>query len=87
MPKLISQEEIEHLILAIEEGILLNVLVKQHIQSEEDIELLANIQQLLSSSSSFDFLKEEENHYTLADVKKIYTSESWISPLSSILSH
>lgn len=76
MPKLISQEEIEHLILAIEEGIVLNDLIKQHTQSDEDIKLLANIQQLLSTSPSFDFLKKEENYYTLADAKKIYTSQT-----------
>ena len=39
-----------------------------------EAELLANIQQLLSVWSSFDFLKEEDEQYSLADAKIIYTS-------------
>lgn len=40
-------------------------------EEENDLEAIS---QLMSMSSSFNFLKEEDEHYTLADAKFIYTS-------------
>lgn len=38
----------------------------------EDSLLLKNIQNIASDSEAFKFLNEEEDIYTLADVKKLY---------------
>ncbi len=72
MAHLISQAGKDHLNLAIEAGLLRNPKYTELIQSEESTELLENIQQLISTGTSFDFLNEEEELYTVADLKKIY---------------
>ncbi len=72
MAQLISQAGKDHLNLAIEAGLLRNPQYTELIQSEEDADLLENIQQLISTGTSFDFLNEEEELYTMTDLKKIY---------------
>ena len=38
----------------------------------EDAALLKNMEKVLSHSNTFSFLKDEEEIYTVADVKKLY---------------
>ena len=38
----------------------------------EDATLLKNMEKVLSDSNTFSFLKDEEEIYTVADVKKLY---------------
>ena len=38
----------------------------------EDATLLKNMEKSLSDSNAFSFLKDEEEIYTVADVKKLY---------------
>lgn len=75
MAQLISQAGNDHLNLAIAAGLLRNPQYAKDIPFEEDAERLENIQQLISTGTSFDFLNEEEELYTLADLKKIYNGE------------
>ena len=38
----------------------------------EDATLLKNMEKVLSDSNTFSFLKDEEEIYTVSDVKKLY---------------
>ena len=40
----------------------------------EDATLLKNMEKVLSDSNTFSFLKDEEEIYTVADVKKLYNA-------------
>ena len=42
------------------------------LSKSEDLLLVEGIQKLANESKSFDFLKDEEDLYTLADLKEIY---------------
>jgi len=42
--------------------------------SDENIEILKGIQQMVSESLAFDFLKEEEELYSLLDLKNNKTN-------------
>lgn len=75
MAVLVSKAGKDHLNLAIEGGLFHNSYHTEHSTADEDVELLANIQHLISTGSSFDFLNEEEELYTLADLKKVYNGK------------
>jgi hypothetical protein len=42
------------------------------LSKSEDLPLVEGIQKLANESKSFDFLKDEKDLYTLADLKEIY---------------
>lgn len=60
--------------LSIESGLIRPIPASEHNRSE-DAELLQGIQNLISTGSSFDFLKEDEELYSLSDLKKVYNDK------------
>ncbi len=69
---LINHAGENYLNLFIEGSLINNRAYNLEIESEKDAELLKGIQQLISTGNSFDFLNEEEELYTIADLKKVY---------------
>ncbi len=74
MADLISDAGNEYEKLSIESS-LMRQLPASEINRTEDADLLQGIQNLISTGSSFDFLKEDEELYSLSDLKKVYNDK------------
>jgi len=72
---LINKAGENYLNLFIEGKFINNRSYNLDVESEEDAELLKGMQQIMSTGNTFDFLNEEEELYTIADLKKVYNGK------------
>jgi len=74
MSGLISKAGENYLKLFLDSGLFKNRSYEIDLESDDDAKLLKGMQYLMSTGSTFDFLNDEEELYTVADLKKVYNA-------------